>query len=85
MLYFDVKVKSYFVNLVLKRFFCLDCQDSNENCEVWKEQGYCETSDFPYLQEICRKSCEVCKACSEEELSTAVPLGESEESEILTE
>ena len=43
-------------------------------CEFWKEQGHCnETSEFPRVRRDCRKSCEICIACPDENRSTALP------------
>ena len=53
------------------------CLDDNEECEYWEEKGYCnETNGFPYIIEICSKSCGKCSPCPDEEeekQSTALP------------
>ena len=41
-----------------------DCEDVDENCNYWNEQGFCnQTDDFPYLLEVCALSCKACKPC----------------------
>ena len=49
-------------------FVFADCEDSNENCDFWQEQGYCnETSEYSRVREVCHKSCGVCTSCPKEE------------------
>ena len=46
----------------------VECEDVDENCGFWKEEGYCnQTEEFPQLQETCPLSCGVCKRCPAEE------------------
>ena len=61
--------------LFFNTFAFADCEDSNENCDFWHEQGYCnETSKYPRVREVCHKSCGICTSCpKEEDRSTALP------------
>jgi prolyl 4-hydroxylase len=37
----------------------LDCQDENEKCEIWAQQGECEANSG-YMLQSCKQSCSAC-------------------------
>ena len=37
-----------------------ECIDTRENCEKWRDRGYCEHDDFRKFMSRCRKSCGLC-------------------------
>ena len=64
-----------------------DCADTHEDCEYWKENGYCYETEGQYSEtrELCPRSCGVCTACSkeaEESHLTALPSAQNEAENI---
>jgi len=48
--------------------FFTDCNDIDESCDFWNDQGYCnETDTYPFLLEVCALTCGGCEPCPTEE------------------